>query len=136
MPTLMCHNFFITFNLILHIPFMWKSFIKIWGGSYSALVHLTRNDPIFLLWKALWTRIKLKKITKSWKLQWKCGKKALLFFFFLLCNFFIFIRDLNPHTNADFKGYQSNKPIKGWLLLFHVSPFDGWKRQVGGEVFQ
>ena len=32
-------------NLISNIPFIWKSFIKIWGGSCPSLVHLSWDDP-------------------------------------------------------------------------------------------
>ena len=32
-------------NLMSYITFIWKSFIKIWDSSCSALVHLTWNDP-------------------------------------------------------------------------------------------
>ena len=39
----LCWNF--QDNLILYIPFIWNSFIKIWDGSCPALVHLTWNDP-------------------------------------------------------------------------------------------
>ena len=38
----LCWNF--QDNLISYIPFIWKSFIKIWNGSCAALVHLTWND--------------------------------------------------------------------------------------------
>ena len=40
----LCRNF--QDNLISHIPFVWKSFMKIWDESCPALVHLTWNDPI------------------------------------------------------------------------------------------
>ena len=39
----LCRNFQ---DNLLYIPFIWKSFIKIWDGSCLASVHLIWNDPI------------------------------------------------------------------------------------------
>ena len=40
----LCWNF--QENLLSYVPFISKSFIKIWDRSCPALVHLTLNDPI------------------------------------------------------------------------------------------
>ena len=48
----LCWNF--QDNLISYIPFIWKSFIKIWDGSCPALVHLTWNDPLSIHIMQFW----------------------------------------------------------------------------------
>ena len=59
----LCRNF--QDNLILYIPFIWKTFIKIWDWSRLALVHVTWNDPFSDQWarnilnKIMWTEKKM-----------------------------------------------------------------------------